>query len=131
MQLIVPMTGKVIDFDPTRAELDGSGVSGDPNDPVRVDIDLGNVSWKLVSIDLEAKEAEIEITPADNLDELKAGGNPDNPEDYTRRPALSSEKTGFLNIAQQRAAATPRGQLKVTSPILNKYKNWKTEKVTQ
>ncbi len=130
MRMKVPLTGKAIDFDPELASLDKIGVSGDENDPIRVDVNLGNVSWKLISIDLEAQEAEIEVTPANIIEELKPGGDPEKTEDFTTRQVSNAEKQSFLNVAQQRADAAPRGQLKVTSTILNKYKNWKTEKVT-
>jgi len=131
MRIKVPLSGKATNFNPELADIDKIGVSGDNNDPIRVDIDLGNVSWRLISIDLEAKEAEIEVTPANSIDELKPGGDPKKSEDYVRRQVGDTEKQAFLSVAQQRADAAPRGQLKVTSTILNKYKNWKTEKVTQ
>ena len=131
MKMKVPLSGKATNFNPELANLDRIGVSGDNNDPIRVDIDLGNVSWRLISIDLEAKEAEIEITPANEITELKAGGDPEKSEDFITRQLSDAEKQASLVDAQIRADMAPRGQLKVTSTILNKYKNWKTEKVTQ
>lgn len=57
--LTVPITGTVISRDP---------VGGDPNDPLRpCDIDFGNVSWKMLSIDLDKMEMTIEVTAADKI----------------------------------------------------------------
>jgi len=43
--------------------------ASDDDDPIRpINIDLGNVSWKLVSLDLEHDLALIDITPADEED---------------------------------------------------------------
>ena len=131
MRMKVPLSGKAISFNPKLADMDKVGVSGDNNDPIRVDIDLGNVSWRLISIDLEAKEAEIEVTPANSIEELKAGGDPEKSEDLITRQVSDAEKQSFLSVAQQRANAASRGQLKVTSAILNKYKKWKAGKVAQ
>ena len=69
----VPITGRVIGFDP-----ESMGIVGDPNDPVRViPLNLGNVSWRLISIDLENDLMEIEVTPADSIfiPELDANKN--------------------------------------------------------
>lgn len=61
MRLKVPITGTVKDFDPELAKL-GHGVVGDDNDPVRIFVDLGDVSWQLVDIDLENGLFEIEVS---------------------------------------------------------------------
>lgn len=62
MRLKIPMTGEVIDFDPGCYKIDGIGISGNPDDPVRVvNLNLGGVSWRLVSIDLENDLMEIEV----------------------------------------------------------------------
>lgn len=101
MRLKVPITGTVLDYDPKAGQIDGIGVVGDNNDPVKpININLGNVSWRLVTIDLENDLAEIEVSPGENISILKDGGNPDNPEDWTSRPATAQEKQGFLNYAR-------------------------------
>jgi hypothetical protein len=57
MKVSIPLTGTLISYNP---------IVGDLNDPVRpLHIDLGNVSWQLVSLDLEHDLALIEVTPAD------------------------------------------------------------------
>ncbi len=102
MRLKVPITGTVLEYDPVAAQLDGIGVVGDPNDPVElIEIDLGRGSWRLVTIDLENDLAEIEVSPAKDVSVLKDGGNPDEPEDWTSRPATDQEKQGFLDDAKQ------------------------------
>lgn len=69
MKLTIPITGTVTDFDPGLAKLDGIGVSGDPADPIRAFVDLGNVGWHLISINLEAETADIEVeAPAKSAD---------------------------------------------------------------
>ena len=101
MRIRVPVTGKVLDYDPVGAQMDGIGIVGDPNDPVRlIDINLGNVSWRLVTIDLENDLAEIEISPANKVSLLKAGGDPENSDDWTSRPPTDGEKQGFLDYAK-------------------------------
>ncbi len=98
MRLKVPITGTVLEYDPRAAQLDGIGVVGDPNDPVElIKIDLGRGGWRLVTIDLENDLAEIEVSPAKDISVLKDGGNPDEPEDWTSRPATDQEKQGFLD----------------------------------
>lgn len=95
MRIKVPITGTVLGFDGEAAKLDGHGVTGDPNDLVRIDVDLGNVSWRLVSIDLISGMAEIEVS-----------GEP---------PALQN--------AQTRAAQYTRAKtLSVPNEALAKYK---------
>lgn len=55
----LPLAGTVL-------EIKDGCVCGDDKDPVRpVGVDLGNVAWKLVSLDLETKTCLIEITAAD------------------------------------------------------------------
>lgn len=101
MRLKVPLTGTVKDYDPVAGQLDGIGVVGDPNDSVEIiNINLGNVSWRLVTIDLQNDLAEIEVSPGENVKALKDGGNPDNPEDWFLRPATEEEKQGFLDNAK-------------------------------
>jgi len=68
MRLKIPMTGTVTGFDPECYKLDGIGVSGDPNDPVRVvNLDLG-IAWHLVSIDLETDLMEVEVEAPEKVD---------------------------------------------------------------
>lgn len=101
MRLKIPITGKVLEYDPKAGQIDGIGVIGDNNNPVKiVNISLGNVSWRLVTIDLENDLAEIEVSPGERSSLLKDGGNPDNPEDWTSRPATEEEKQGFLDYAK-------------------------------
>lgn len=100
MRLRVPITGTVISYDPALAKLDGIGISGDPNDPVRlVPVNLGNVSWRLVSIDLDNEVAEIEVTAGEdtlyNTGEVDKNGKPI----INSRPATFKEKEAFLKYA--------------------------------
>lgn len=81
MQISVPLTGRVISYNP---------LIGDEVDPVRlIDIDLGDVSWELVSIDLEHDLALIEVTPADEADEA---ATPTGETDEEGNPTMASRK---------------------------------------
>jgi len=108
MRLTIPLTGTILEYHPELLQYGGSsGISGDPNDPVRpVTIDLGNVSWKLVSIDLETETMEIEVTPSDNVSELDLDTEGKQKVDtegkplYKTRPATGVEKLGFLDNAK-------------------------------
>lgn len=87
MRLKIPLTGKILEYTP---EFEGYGpsgeISGDPANPVRpVPINLGNVKWNLVSIDLETDTAEIEVSPGEGIN---------------GRLATDEEKQGFLDYAK-------------------------------
>jgi len=60
----IPLTGTVISTEPV--------VIGDDKDPIRpVEIDLGDVEWRLINLDLDNDIAEIEITPNKRLPKEK------------------------------------------------------------
>jgi len=105
MRIRVPITGTVKDFNPDEFARDGIGVYGDDGDPIRVDVDLGHVSWRLVSIDLENDEAEIEVAPDGMVVELRPGANPASPkpDEIVARPATEAEKLAKLAEASARA----------------------------
>ncbi len=69
MRLTIPLTGKVL----VEGSVWGEGkLSGDPTDPIRpLDIDLGNVSWVMIAVDLDNEEMEIEVTPGGVVGEEK------------------------------------------------------------
>lgn len=111
-KLKVPITGTITDFDANLYKSDNIGIKGDPNDPVRlIDIDLGNVSWRLVSIDLVNEEAEIEITPSEIVSELKNGGNPDNEDDWITRATTTQEKLNTITAAEDKVKNKTKGEL--------------------
>lgn len=115
MRLKVPITGTVLDFDPDAAKLDGNGVSGHPDDPVCIAIDLGNVSWRLVTIDLVNDLAEIEVSPGENISVLKVGGDPLKPEDWISRKATEQEKQSFLDNAKNLVEGHTKDELYIMS----------------
>ena len=101
MRIKIPLTGTVTGFDADCYKLDNIGISGDRNDPVRpVPIDLGGVAWHLISVDLETDMAEIEIEAPESIDELKSGGNPEKPEDYTNGKLTAPERQAILDNAE-------------------------------
>jgi hypothetical protein len=90
MRLTIPLTGTV---------LDGS-LTGDPNDPIRpIDIDLGNVSWQMVDVDLENEVMVIEVTPAEEFSEDTGEKDGEGNPIYRTREATEGEKIGFLQNA--------------------------------
>lgn len=112
MRLRVPITGTVLAYDPVAGQLDGLGVVGDPNDPVMlININLGNVSWRLVTIDLENDLAEIEVSPGETVSQLKDGGNPNNPNDWQPRPTTEQEKQDFLAYAKSLVESHTKDEL--------------------
>lgn len=112
MRLKILVTGTVLEYDPIAGQIDGIGVVGDNNDPVKpINISLGNVSWRLVTIDLEKDLAEIEVSPEENINILKDGGNPDNPDDWISRAATKQEKQGFLDYARNQIESHTKDEL--------------------
>jgi len=105
MMLSIPLTGTVL----VEGSVHGAGaLVGDDNDPIRpVDIDLGNVSWTMVDVDLENEVMIIEVEPGETVEEpdidesgkqkVDDEGNPV----YKPRPATKEEKIGFLQHAQR------------------------------
>lgn len=112
MRLRVPLTGTVKGFKPDEYELDGIGVYGDDDDPVRlVGIDLGDVHWTLVSINLEDDEAVIEVFPEELTMELKPGGDPNIGTDYIYRPSTEEEKQQKLDKAKAKIETGTKDEL--------------------
>ncbi len=108
MRLKIPMTGTVVDFDPECYKLDGIGIGGDDKDPVRpVNINLGGISWHLVSIDLENDFMEVEAEAPEQISEpvLDAEGNQILDENgkpqFSTRPTTPKEKVQILANAQR------------------------------
>ncbi|MHB8084337.1 MAG: hypothetical protein ACYDHZ_00730 [Dehalococcoidia bacterium] len=107
MRLKIPMTGTVIDFDPEAAKLDGIGIVGDPTDPVRpININLGGIFWKLVSIDLDNDLMEVEASAQDNADvpmldsKGKAVFDANGQQKYVTHLLTDAEKQAVLDNAQ-------------------------------
>lgn len=101
MKMKIPITGTVKDINAKRGE-----ISGDPKDPIRpVKIDLGGISWKMVSIDLANDLMEIEVTPPEKVDVpvLDGDNNPvmeDGKPKMVSRLTTAAEKMTALNNAR-------------------------------
>lgn len=92
MRLTIPLTGKV---------LDEVALIGDTNDPIRpVELDLGNVSWQMVDIDLDNEVMMIEVEPSNNIAEPTGELNDEGEPAFISRQATDEEKIGFLQHAQ-------------------------------
>lgn len=98
MKLTIPLTGTVL----VEGSFRGDGkLTGDPEDPIRpVDIDLGNVSWTLIEVDLENEVMVIEVEPAEELDEDTGKKDAEGEPIYRRRQATKQERKGFLQYAR-------------------------------
>ncbi len=98
MRLKIPLTGTVL----VEGTVFGEGkLSGDPADPIRpIDIDLGNVSWKMVGVDLDNEEMEIDVMPAEKISEPTGENDTEGNPIYTSRATTQQEKAGFLQHAQ-------------------------------
>ena len=99
MRLTVPITGTVL----VEGSLDE--LVGDENDPISlIPIDLGNVSWTLIDIDLENEVAIIEVVASEIVSEPTGNkitlpsGNIVN--EYINRPTTETEKMQALRYAQ-------------------------------
>lgn len=99
MKLSIPLTGTIIVENP---------LTGSKQDPVRpIDIDLGNVSWVMESIDLQNEVMVIEVKPGEVISEpeLDDNGKPRvNAQGnliYRTRPVTESERLKFLEYAQE------------------------------
>ncbi len=83
MRMKIPITGTVASVEPN--------ISGEDIDPIRmVRINLGNISWKAISLDLENEEMEIEVTPAEHFRD----------ETGVRRKTTASEKQALIEHAR-------------------------------
>jgi hypothetical protein len=67
MKLKIPLTGTAI------KHTDGNWV-GDPNDPVRIFLDIGDIAWQAVSFDWENGMVEVEVTEVPRHDLIKLPG---------------------------------------------------------
>ena len=125
MRLKVPITGKVKSYDKKLAKLDNIGVSGDSDEPIKlININLGNVSWKLMSIDLENDEAEIEVTPSENFTKDTGQVDGEGKPIYQQTTATSLDKQRFLDEARAKVEGKTSDQLytETGSPRLKKLK---------
>ena len=69
MRIKVPVIGTVIESKPMQSRPEIMEVYGAEDDPIHINVDLGNVSWTLVDLDIENGLAEIEVTPAEEVSE--------------------------------------------------------------
>ena len=96
MRMKLPITGTVKEVSPY--------IIGDNDDPIRpVSVDLGNVSWTLIGVDLESEEMEIEITPS--IDDHYDTGTVDGEGDpiFAIRKATAMDKVQAVEYALDRS----------------------------
>lgn len=110
MKLTIPLTGTVL----AEGSVHGAGdLMGDENDPIRpIDIDLGNVSWIMVDVDLENEVMIIEVEPEDTIGEPTGETDLGTGEPiYRRRITSEQEKAAFLQHAQKLIETHTKGEL--------------------
>lgn len=89
MNISIPLTGTLISYQPTL---------GDLHDPVRpIELNLGNVSWRLISLDLEYDLALVEVTAAEEQDFDTGRLDQDSKPIYERRRLTEAQKQGLLD----------------------------------
>lgn len=113
MKLSIPLTGTLVSYDPKLAKYGGSsGITGDLNDPIKpVPIDLGNVSWKIISVDLDNEMTEIEVSPAEFISEDTGQVDGQGEPIYTTRKATGQEKVGFIQHARDMVEGKTKDKL--------------------
>ena len=120
MRLTIPLTGTVLVEDP---------IMGDDNDPIRpIDIDLGNVSWLLVSIDLENEVMEIEIEPASRISEPTGKNDAEGKPIYQARATTQTEKLSFLQHARDLVENHTKDELYVMAKCSKLKRPFKEQK---
>lgn len=99
MRLTIPLTGTVL----VEGSVFGAGeLSGDPNDPIRpIDINLGNVSWTMVDVDLENEIMVIEVKPVKIVSEDTGQVDGDGKRIFRQRLVTEEEKADSLQYAKQ------------------------------
>ncbi len=80
MRMKIPITGTVIQVEPC--------ILGEPSDPIRPILPLGEIDWVLIHLDLENELMEIEVTPGKS----SATGLP-----------TQADKQAVLNYAKSRS----------------------------
>ncbi|KKM90013.1 hypothetical protein LCGC14_1242930 [marine sediment metagenome] len=98
MRLTIPLTGNVL----VEGSVHGDGaLTGDDEDPIRpIEIDLGNVSWTMVDVDLGAEVMVIEVAPAEEVEEPTGEVDAEGEAVMHTRPTTPAEKQALLQHAQ-------------------------------
>ena len=120
MRILVPITGTVINDNP---------VVGDPDDPIRlINVNLGNVSWKLVRLDLGNDMAEIEVTPGAAVSEETGELDAESKPVYRVRPTTKAEKDQALAKVRDLINRNTAAELYAMSKSARLKKPFKGEK---
>ena len=94
MRMKIPITGTVAEAHPY--------VSGDDKDPIRlIRLPFGNVSFKVISLDIEREEMEIEVTPSPTV-QYETGEVYDNGKPVlAQRNTTSEERDAMIENARK------------------------------
>ena len=120
MRMKVPITGTVVKI------TDGI-VSGDNVDFIRpVNLNLGNVSWTLIHLDIENEEMEIEVTPNLTTDydtgEIDGHGEPIFKSRFATEEEKESSRQGALNLSLSRMSKQALYALSKSPRLKNPFK---------
>lgn len=119
MRMKIPITGTVKEVTPY--------IIGMTEDPIRlIDVDLGDVRWRLVNLDLENEEMEIEATPNPltryDTGEVDGAGEPV----FAHRLATEDEKQSRREVALEFSLSRKSKQalyaLSKSAPLKNPFK---------
>lgn len=120
MRLTMPLTGTVLVENP---------LTGDDNDPVRpIDLNLGNVSWTMLDVDLDNEVMIIEVSPGEKIDEPTGEEDGEGNPIYTRRKVTEEEKLKFLQDAQDLVMNHTKDELYTMSKCSRLKRPFKEEK---
>lgn len=89
MRIEIPLTGTVL----VEGQAHGDGrLEGDPADPIRpINIDLGNVSWHMINVDLDREVMIVEV---------EGGEYTSDPDTNMSRPSTPADKAAALAHVQ-------------------------------
>ena len=126
MRLTIPLTGTVL----VEGSVHGDGLlGGADNDPIRpININLGNVSWTMIDIDLENEVMIIEVEPGDTISEPTGEIDAEDNPIYISRPATDEEKINLLQHAKDLIEGHTKNELYTISKCSRLKRPFKKEK---
>ncbi len=126
MKITLPLTGTVKAIQPGHKP-GLVEIYGENEDPIRpVHVDLGDVSWVLVEMDLDAEEMTIEVTAAPTTKYDTGKVDEEGKPIYAGRPATEQEKADRVAYAQSHSLSHMSHQalyaLSGSPPLKNPFK---------
>jgi len=118
MRIRMPLTGTVKAIDPC--------IIGEKDDPIRPLDVMGNVAWRMISLDLDAEEMEIEVTPADEVGYDTGEKDEQGKSIWVNRLATPEERAALIENARdhslERMSAQALYALSKSKRLVNPFK---------